>query len=639
MHALRTVALGIGLIVALLGTAACGTGSAGAGSAVGNTNYINDVTFGIGGDGSAGDGSTSDGASGDQDGTAANGADTGGDASAGDSSEGDASDGADTTNNPCPGAVGCPCSAASACDDGWCNETMAGKRCQNGCMDQCPAGLVCIQAPDGKDGAVTCVDPAARLCAPCGNDADCKHYGVDNGRCLAQADGSGRCGAACGQDDDCPQGYACNAATTVTGAKAQQCVPVDGDGNQVACSCSANAVAIATTSPCSGPLAGTEPPLTCPGTASCKSEGAAAKCSVAPPSKEACNGVDDDCDGDTDEQLCDDGDPCTIDSCAAAKQACIHTPAEQGSACSDDGQVCTNDICDGGTCSHPPVAGGTVCDADGSACTVADSCQQSACVAGPPLGCDDGNACTVDSCDAIAGCLHAPQAGLCPDDDLCTQDEVCVQGNCTKTAKTCDDSNACTDDLCDPKLGCIATAVAEGTACDEGKGACQQGMCKPLAKCGDGAVDQATEQCDDGNTTPGDGCDANCQIEAGVGCVKLGKDVRTLLQGPEDYQLGYCDSKYCEDKPAVIPAGWHIATDAEAAFLTKSVKFGSCAAWGIADPTTKKGKSYWYGGNPLSAGTTLTYTCSTGGCTAQAPYCYTQILLVRDGMDGTCLAP
>ncbi len=33
--------------------------------------------------------------------------------------------------------------------------------------------------------------------------------------------------------------------------------------------------------------------------------------------------------------------------------------------------------------------------------------------------------------------------------------------------------------------------------------------------CGDGIVNQPSEQCDDGNTVSGDGCDANCQIEIG----------------------------------------------------------------------------------------------------------------------------
>jgi cysteine-rich repeat protein len=34
--------------------------------------------------------------------------------------------------------------------------------------------------------------------------------------------------------------------------------------------------------------------------------------------------------------------------------------------------------------------------------------------------------------------------------------------------------------------------------------------------CGDGIVDSG-EQCDDGNTTPGDGCSASCQTEGGPG--------------------------------------------------------------------------------------------------------------------------
>lgn len=631
--------LSIALLCTLPFAQACSTGSSGTGYAVGNNNFVSDIAFGSI-DGVASDGATTN------DGATANdgGADAGPvDPDAEDSGASDGETaidgvGSDTSTDPCPGAAGCPCSGDGECDDGNCNETMAGKRCQNGCMDQCPVGMACINIPGG-DGNVTCVDPAARLCAPCGNDADCQHKWVKDGRCIAQPGGGGRCGSVCGQDADCPKGYACSIVKTTTGAESQQCVPVDDNGDQVECLCSANAIGIGNTSVCSGPLAGTNPPLTCAGTAVCKLADVAAKCTVAPPSKEACNGVDDDCNGATDELICDDNDPCTVDSCAVAKQACIHTPADQGSACGDDGNVCTNDFCDGGSCNHPALADGAACDADGSACTVADSCQQGSCVAGAAPGCDDGNACTADACDPMTGCIHTPQAGACPDSDACTQGEVCVQGSCAKTPISCDDSNLCTDDSCDPQTGCVHTAAADGTACDEGKGACQLGVCKPVASCGDGSVNQASEQCDDGNVKPGDGCDANCQIEGGSGCVKLGKDVRTLLQGPEDYQLGYCDAKYCEDKPAIIPVGWHMATDAEAAYLTKSVKFGSCAAWGISNPSTKQGKSYWYGGNPLSSGATLVYTCTTGGCTAQAPYCYTQILLVRDGVDGTCLAP
>ena len=40
-----------------------------------------------------------------------------------------------------------------------------------------------------------------------------------------------------------------------------------------------------------------------------------------------------------------------------------------------------------------------------------------------------------------------------------------------------------------------------------------------LSRCGDGFLDTgAGEVCDDGNTTPGDGCSATCTIEPGFEC-------------------------------------------------------------------------------------------------------------------------
>jgi fibro-slime domain-containing protein len=40
--------------------------------------------------------------------------------------------------------------------------------------------------------------------------------------------------------------------------------------------------------------------------------------------------------------------------------------------------------------------------------------------------------------------------------------------------------------------------------------------------CGDGVVNQPSEQCDDGNTVPGDGCNGICQIEPGYTCPPKG---------------------------------------------------------------------------------------------------------------------
>src|SRR5690606_23403844 len=67
------------------------------------------------------------------------------------------------------------------------------------------------------------------------------------------------------------------------------------------------------------------------------------------------------------------------------------------------------------------------------------------------------------------------------------------------------------------------TAAADGTACDRDalpatRDICRASMCR-ASTCGDGITDPGAtpaEQCDDGNTTSGDGCSATCQTEASV---------------------------------------------------------------------------------------------------------------------------
>ena len=54
--------------------------------------------------------------------------------------------------------------------------------------------------------------------------------------------------------------------------------------------------------------------------------------------------------------------------------------------------------------------------------------------------------------------------------------------------------------------------------------------------CGDGKINQADEQCDDGNTASGDGCTANCrQIEANFACPTPGQTcVSTVSVATQD---------------------------------------------------------------------------------------------------------
>jgi hypothetical protein len=174
----------------------------------------------------------------------------------------------------------------------------------------------------------------------------------------------------------------------------------------------------------------------------------------------------------------------------------------------DDGDVCTEDVCDvffG--CAYAPAAG--PCE-DGDACTAGDTCSGGICLSGGPTDCDDGNDCTDDACASATGCSHVPTA-TCDDGDPCTDDvcdvalgcqyadntAACDDGSACTTADTCSggacvggpppvcsDNNACTDDTCDPAVGCVFLANTDpcddGDACTVGD-ACNGGVCTPGA--------------------------------------------------------------------------------------------------------------------------------------------------------------
>ena len=116
--------------------------------------------------------------------------------------------------------------------------------------------------------------------------------------------------------------------------------------------------------------------------------------------------------------------------------------------------------------------------------------------------CDDQNPCTDDLCGGLGEfhtCSHTAHDGIACDDGLfCDGTDTCFLGSCSQHS-----GNPCASGA-DP--GC----------CDESADACRQNCDSKI--CGDGII-QFGEQCDDGNTTDGDGCSANCGIEAGFGCI------------------------------------------------------------------------------------------------------------------------
>ena len=130
---------------------------------------------------------------------------------------------------------------------------------------------------------------------------------------------------------------------------------------------------------------------------------------------------------------CDDGDPCTTDTCV------------------DGGCVNTNNT--------------LPCD-DGDECNTDDTCADGTCVGGPPLDCDDGNVCTDDDCYPETGCVSTNNTEPCDDGDACTTGDICAAGACVPgtpectTDADCDDLNADTDDTCDDGC-CVYSSVVE----------------------------------------------------------------------------------------------------------------------------------------------------------------------------------
>ncbi|MFN3200297.1 MAG: Ig-like domain-containing protein [Bradymonadia bacterium] len=215
---------------------------------------------------------------------------------------------------------------------------------------------------------------------------------------------------------------------------------------------------------------------------------------------------------------CDDGNPCTSDSCQDGN--CVHDPIDGGSC--DDGSGCSSRECQMGNCvTLEQQEDGTECD-DNSMCTEGDTCQGGDCV-GEEIECGDENDCTEDTCDPAAGCRNEPRVGAeCDDGDLCTENDQCnAEAACEGTTKECEqDENECDEHVCDENTGeCTPEPRNEGERCGDEADEDQCGVyeCQPDGTCAPPPGEPSTngQECDDEDIcTENDMCqDGECKGE------------------------------------------------------------------------------------------------------------------------------
>jgi len=404
-----------------------------------------------------------------------------------------------------PGLPYCPCSSDGQCVSGTCIFTPDGRVCAESCSETCPTGWTCRNVSD-TDPLYMCVPAQPTLCQPCGTDADCASAGFEAGllKCLDYGLTAGRfCGGPCGVGyGDCPEGYTCDPSGAVP-----QCRVTSGE-----CACSAWARQVGLSTDC----ARTGEMGICTGQRSCGGDGLS-ECSAPTPAFEACDTIDNDCNGTID-------DPDNLGSLTCGQGPCAHSVP----ACVD-GQANTCDPLQG---AQPEACNGQDDDCDGDTDETFPDTD------------GDGKADCADPDDDNDGVPDDGNGSGNPSDKPCTGGSV----------------NAC-DDNCP-----LAKNAAQADLDADGKG----DACDP-DKDGDGSADVALggTDCDDQDPqvnvgkSEGDayglglcnGVDDDCDGQTDEGYGDLDSDGTPDCRDTDDDGDGSPDTADCKPlDPAVFPA-------------------------------------------------------------------------------------
>ncbi len=266
--------------------------------------------------------------------------------------------------------------------------------------------------------------------------------------------------------------------------------------------------------------------------------------------------------GDPGNNECDSPDTCD------GAGVCESNNKPDGTTCIDEGNDCTNDVCNVGACTHPPTSVGTVCgDISVAQCDNPDFCNGAgACLpnfvpAGNPCGDPSTSDCdNADVCDGLGSCDPNNQVDglICTDDGNDCSDDVCATGVCVHPPKligtACGDAG---DTACDNPNSCDGTGVcldnfeSNGVACGDptntecdnpdtcnGSGSCVVNFEPVATACGD-----ATDvDCNRADTCDGAGVCQDNFDQVGLPC---GDPASTQCDNPDTCNgIGSCLSNF-----------------------------------------------------------------------------------------------
>jgi hypothetical protein len=433
----------------------------------------------------------------------------------------------DTANSS--GLFGQACANNSGCNSGICAPSLGGMACTQSCQGVCPLGYECLMPTERVQeisgvsfNQAICLSPRLDLCRPCNTDSQCRTLtGLPSIECVSFGLEVGSfCTETCTEDETCLGGLGCTElvlpAPEPEAPDAEPlpdiinwvCEPAAGMEN---CGCNFWSEFDAASTVCG---AGE-----CLGSRGCGT-GALSECTgnEAPDpwdfcgehpdepcfNGEICDGVDNDCDAQTDEQM--GTVTCGTGQCLEEKPVCVDgvmTPL------GTNFDLASEEVCDGidNDCDYQTDEGlGTTTCGVGECSKTINNCS-----GGELKTCDPFEEATDETCDLLDNdCDGEIDEGA---GASCTSG-VCIAGECQPIQCT---NNV--QDIGETDVDCGGTMCApcgDGFNCaseaDCLSGVCNGLVCQPVT-CGDGII-SGSETCDDSNSLSFDGCSNTCLKDA-----------------------------------------------------------------------------------------------------------------------------